>query len=293
MPPAARVGDPTVGTTPEHPTGLILPPAASTVAATGQARARVNDKVQCACGSNDYIVTGSPAVLVGGLPAARVGSLTMHGTTVAKGDLTVDVGGPSVGATLGSPERWLAPFDGLRAGRRSGSPRHTYANGGVESSRALILANSGGVVGEDQAVASAPSNYRAGSRPGPARGGSTTAADREHLLRQYGVASHLEPQEPFRIQQAVADGKGVITSHDAGLLWGNRAYQGAGHAVTVTGVEYDGQGAPQTVYTNDTGLGRGAHPVPAADFFASLAPGADMNVSDGPLAPGRLAPEHP
>ena len=83
------------------------------------------------------------------------------------------------------------------------------------------------------------------------------------------------------IERAVAQGRGVITSHNAGQLWGTA--QTGGHAVVVTGIEYDSDGNPTRVFINDTGNGQCMNPVPAERFQNSLRPGRDINVTDNPI----------
>jgi hypothetical protein len=120
------------------------------------------------------------------------------------------------------------------------------------------------------------------SEANPAEWGGTGPDERQAVLSHFGVASHEEAATPENIAKAVADGKGVITSHDAGKLWLNQP-DGSGHAITVTGTESDADGNITTVITNDTGLGEGERPVPAQQFFDSLRPGRPANISDGPL----------
>ena len=269
-----------------HGTAVILPPGASNVTADGRARARTTDRLQCTCGVPDFITTGISGVRLAGMGlfAAAVGSKTLHGHTITTGSLTVHVDGPWAGATLGFPTQWLATFNALASGRASGSTQQTYGNCGIESSRALLNA-SGSTVSEIDALNWALANTNTVNSPTPAQRGGSYPDGRQRVLAHYGVASHVEAPTSLNIGQAVAEGRGVITSHDAGILWGNRAYRGSGHAITVTGIEYDAQGWPKTVYTNDTGLGQGARPVGAADFFNSLWRTTPMNVSDRPLKP--------
>jgi phosphoribosyl-AMP cyclohydrolase len=83
------------------------------------------------------------------------------------------------------------------------------------------------------------------------------------------------------IAQAVAERRGVITSHDVAVLWGGA--QSGGHAVAVTGAKYDADGNLAQVIINDTGQGQGGRSVPAAQFESSLRPGRDANVTDSPV----------
>jgi len=160
--------------------------------------------------------------------------------------------------------------------------QQSYDNCGLESSRALILA-AGGSATENEVLNYAVTNNLADhSEANPAEWGGTGPDERQAVLSHFGVASHEEAATPENIAKAVADGKGVITSHDAGKLWLNQP-DGSGHAITVTGTESDADGNITTVITNDTGLGEGERPVPAQQFFDSLRPGRPANISDGPL----------
>lgn len=93
MPPAARVGDPTV-----HP-GLIGPPGVPTVLIGGQPAATVGTPHICsfpppAVHPPTVIVPpGCPTVLIGGMPAARMGDLSACGAPIIVGAPTVLIGG--------------------------------------------------------------------------------------------------------------------------------------------------------------------------------------------------------
>jgi hypothetical protein len=152
----------------------------------------------------------------------------------------------------------------------------------VESSRQIIMAAGGNVdeetllneaITNGDAVNSANANERGGTNPG----GMT------NILARRGVASHPEAQTMANIQNAVVAGHGVITAHDAGALWNDPAYNGGGHAILVTGMEYDAGGNLVNVLVNDTGIGRCLNSVPAGDFQNSLLSGFDATVTDNPL----------
>ena len=280
MPKAARVGDTHI--CPLHGTGIIQLPCSLNVKTNSRPQARVTDRLLCAGGVPDFIVTGSAKVKANSLPVARVGDKTMHGGTIGPiASLNVEVGGGTVGATLGFPDAWLTTFNAEAAGRTSGKVQQSYGNCGIESLRALVLAN-GGNVSENDALNWAIANAGVDDSTDPNQKGGSNPDGREKVLSNYGVASHQENASRENITQAVAEGKGVITSHDAGQLWNNPAVNG-GHAITVTGVEYNADGTIGNVITNDTGLGQGRRSVPAKRFFDSLRPGRNANVSDNPL----------
>ena len=101
------------------------------------------------------------------------------------------------------------------------------------------------------------------------------------MLAGYGINSTLGQQTMGNIERAVAEGRGVITSHEAGRLWGT-AQQG-GHAVLVTGVQYDANGQPTNVIINDTGTGQCMNYVPARRFQNSFRAGRQANITRNPI----------
>jgi phosphoribosyl-AMP cyclohydrolase len=111
--------------------------------------------------------------------------------------------------------------------------------------------------------------------------GGTTPTERQSILSNNGVPSSLQTQNMENIERAVAEGRGVITSHNAGKLWGTT--DSGGHAVLVTGIEYDENGNPTRVFFNDTGTGHCMNSVPASQFQNSLRPGRQINVTNDPI----------
>jgi uncharacterized Zn-binding protein involved in type VI secretion len=273
---AARVGDmhtcPMFDGPKPHVGGPILPPGSPQVLVGGQPAARATDQAACS-GPPDFIVVGSSTVLIGNLMAAYQGSQTSHGGAVTIGQPTVLIGGPPAGATLGNPEAAAAIFPGHQSAR----------NCGVQSVQQIIRQATGNNISEDDMLDRAIENGWARDNDNPALRGETTPSDRRNILADRGVASHLEPQSMPNIAQAVAEGRGVITSHDAGVLWGDTDYNGAGHAVQVTGVQYDSNGQIQNVIINDTGTGDSANPIPRERFEGSLRSSRDANVTDAPI----------
>jgi len=293
--PAARIGDP-ITHDQTAPSGVVGPPqpgAVQNVMIEGLPAATVGDYVTCTGATSAGpahppqagpppsvppsvpIITGLPRVMIGGKPAAR---WTPSGDTSACGVFlgdpklaairTVFIGG---GLIVGNLFATLAVFPG----------QQNAQNCGVESSRQLMLA-SGGNISENDLLNWALNQGLAENDPDPAERGGTGPEDREKILDQNGVPSHREPQNMNNITQAVREGRGVITSHDAGTLWNQPGVNG-GHAVTVTGLEYDSNGNLQNVIINDTGTGQGAQSIPADRFQNSLRPGRDINVTDSPI----------
>ena len=60
-------------------------------------------------------------------------------------------------------------------------------------------------------------------------------------------------------------------------------YEGNGHAVTVTGVEYDSNGKSKTVYITDTGTGNCLTSISADKFEESLLDGFEIAVTSKPV----------
>lgn len=92
MPPAARVGDPTL-----HP-GVVSGPGVPNVLIAGQPAAVVGDLHVCsfpppAAHPPTPIASGSGTVLVGGRPAARVGDAAGCGSLIVAGAPNVLIGG--------------------------------------------------------------------------------------------------------------------------------------------------------------------------------------------------------
>ena len=89
--------------------------------------------------------------------------------------------------------------------------------------------------------------------------GGTTPNDRQYILQQCGIESelmHIIPSSPLtinRLKEVVCEGKGVIVSVHAGILWNDVRYDPAHdyHAITLLSVSKDGK---DFIYA-DTGKG--------------------------------------
>ncbi len=111
--------------------------------------------------------------------------------------------------------------------------------------------------------------------------GWTKPEARKEILKNHGVASHLEDPSLDNIESAIWAGKGVITTHPASALWGDPNIEG-NHIVLVSGIEYDEDGHIVKIVYNDTF--KGCHKQLDKDtFMASLHPNAGMNVTDEPI----------
>lgn len=287
MPPAARLIDNhqcnlSSGPVP-HVGGPILPLNSPNVMTGYLPQARATDKALCA-GPPDFIVTGSGSVMVNGLPAARKDDRTMHQPPglVLTGFARVDIGGPTVGVTLGGGQNALeaCSIDAGR-GRASGSTSQSYNNCGVESSRQIINAATGRNVSEDALLNESMRHGDADEERKRFDSGGTHPDSRRNILARNGVPSSLQDGTMDNISQAVAERRGVITSHEVSVLWGPG--QSGGHAIVVTGVEYDANGNLLNVIMNDTGLGQCGRKIPAAQFQNSLRPGRPANVTNNPV----------
>lgn len=283
---AARVGDlHKCGAT--HIGGNILPPASTDVKTNVLPQARATDQLACAGPGSapDFIITGSGTVLINGLPAARFMDLTMHAAPTAgqilMGSENVIIGGPTVGATLGNPGAGQAAFLAAAAGRVSGQVQQSYGNCGVESTRQVVNQATGANASENDLLNDAIKHGDAANSSNPNELGGTTPASRQSLLARNSVSSSLQDSTIENIAQAVAEKKGVITSHNVRKLWGPQ-YQG-GHAVVTTGVEYNADGTVKNLIINDTGAGQGSRPVPASQYQESLTAGSKVNVTDDPI----------
>lgn len=272
--PAATVAKfhrcPAVTGTVPHVGGPLMAPGEPTVVIGGLAASRATDKATCV-GPPDFIVVGSSTVKIGGQMAARLNDPTMHGGAIIAGMPTVLIGGAAAGAILGNPAGAAALFPG----------KQNFGNCGVQSTQQIVRAGTGADVSEDDMLDRALDQGWARDNSVPSRRGGTSPDDRRSILADRGVNSHLEAQTMENLTQATAERRGVITSNDAGELWNDSRYDGGGHAVNVTGVEYDATGRPANIIINDTGTGAAQNSIPADRFERSLRPGRDANVTDG------------
>lgn len=288
--PAARISDmhvcPKMNPGPSPHVGGPIVLGSGNVLIGNMPAARVGDMAIC-IGPPDKVSTGSSGVQINGKAAARMGDSTAHGGKIVVGCPTVLIGGGggggsgTVGSTLGNPAVALTSFNSIAATRVSGSTQQSYGNCGVESARQLIDASSV-ARNEFDVLQDAINSGNAVYDIDPTQVGGTSPQGRQNILTNNGVNSHLEEQNVENIQQAVIEGKGVITSHDAGVLWGDPAVNG-GHAIVVTGVKYDATGNVSGYIVNDTGTGEGMKEIAAAQFESSLRPNREINVTDSPI----------
>jgi hypothetical protein len=209
----------------------------------------------------------------------------MHGGTMAIGSSNVLIGGPSAGVTLGNPNAGTAACGAAKSTRHTpGRDAQSYGNCGLESCRAMInkrRAEQGlPPATEDEVLTEAIKAGTARNHPGGHDHGASGGDGTAKVLEANGIPAETAPQSSEAIQQAAAEGKGVII-HIHPYHFGDYVDDEWHHWVTVTGVEYDANGNVSAVIVNDTGLGVcGLHLTPA-QFHKDLVPGASMVVTKG------------
>ena len=297
MPDAARVTDNHTCPCPTpapHVGGPVDAPASANVETNTLGAARATDKLTCTgVPAKNFIVTGSTTVEINGKMAARKTDFTMHPGpgTIVQGSGNVEIGGATGGATLGNPDQGEQMCQNARAGRHNpGSIQQSYQNCGIESTRQIINQATGGNITEDALFQESLANgnavtaqqgkwpFRQDDIP---NSGGTYDWSWPKIAGNHGVGMHNEPQNLGNLGQAVAEGKGIVTGHDVATLWGPG--NTGGHAITVTGIEYDANGNPQTVIYNDTGWGTCSARLNANTFNSSFLPGYQMGVTDNPI----------
>jgi uncharacterized Zn-binding protein involved in type VI secretion len=280
--PAAHVGAlhvcPLVTGIVPHVGGPVLPPGHPTVLVMGLPIACQFDLCVCV-GPPDTIAMGSLGVFVNGLPVARVLDPTMHG-----GRITVVL--PSMVMigdinTAAAAAIWPGGQNFGNCGIQSANQIIEQATG-VQNSEQAIL---------DQTVAAGLTNV---DPLDASNTGGTSAEERRQILANNGVPSTtiMNPTQQD-ISNAILDRRGIIINADAGKLWNGdpnipnpAAYNGGGHAVTITDGDYDSNGNLTHVIINDTGTGTQGRRVPIGQIMdANQARGtnAAINVTDAPI----------
>lgn len=291
--PAARVSDKIACAVPQAtpaalphapPPGLpIIPAGCLTVLIGGLPAARIGDQSICVGPAPlpNPILRGAFPVPIGFSPAARMTDQATHPGSMIMPPCcpTVTIG---LAGTSGNPWAGDGQCQAAAAGRNpppgaldpngnqlpANSPGQSYNNCGIESSRQIINQVSGGNIGQEALMQQVtgpltPANMFAA--------GGTNAAGRAALLSANGVPAGTAAATMQNLEVAVGQGRGVISAVDAGVLWPpGSAPLGSGHAILVTGVEYDDAGNVKNVIINDTGMGTCAQKVPAANFQAAL-----------------------
>lgn len=291
---AARIGDlidckipqTTPAALPHAPTpGLpIIPsPGVPTVFIGGPPAARIGDKSICLGPAPipNPIVKGAFPVPISNSPAARESDMAAHpGSKISQPCCpTVEIG---LAGTSGNPWAGEKVCVDLKEGRnpppgakdphgrplQPKTPHQSYNNCAVESARGIVNAKGGNVAQE--AMLNRAFSLGANKVPGNlyASGGAGTAVQAK-ILNSYGVGASQIRGTASALQVATAQGKGVIATLDAGArgFWPpGGAPPHSGHAVQVTGANYDDNGKILSYIVNDTGYGKCSEEVEAGVF---------------------------
>ena len=89
----------------------------------------------------------------------------------------------------------------------------------------------------------------------PEENGGTSAKTRQQILQHFGIKSELREASVNNIADAVSDGRGVIISVYAGMLYNGWSDHTDLHAITVTSVKKDHNGNVLGFYVCDSGTG--------------------------------------
>lgn len=119
----------------------------------------------------------------------------------------------------------------------------------------------------------------------PDENGGTYASDRQAILKHYGIDSRVEyTSDVSKIAKYISEGRGVIASVDANVLWYGRARSTPEyHAITVTSVERDSYTKEITAfYICDSGSGNGdnARKIPVDVFSDAIERTGELNVTE-------------
>ena len=241
------------------------------------------------------IVKGAMPVPIGGSPAARMTDSGAHpGSMISPPccpTVLIGLAGTS-GNPWAADKACLAAKNGRHpppgsvdsAGNplAANTPGQSYNNCGIESSRQIInQANPGANLTQEQALSQAigidptvqvplGSNIN-GVAVTPQNqmyfSGGTVPSTQVALLGANGVPATTVAQGSANLATPVAQGNAAIVNLDAAVLWpaeqpgttaasfGLTPGNGNGHAVLVTGYDYDDAGNITAAHVNDTGLG--------------------------------------
>lgn len=276
---AARDGDPTKC---PHDGYALDATATRDVNINGLRAATASNPSGC---PGKFIVTGAGSVNINGQPAARANDRTTDGGVLLGSD-DVFIGGPRVGANLGSSALQTQACFAAASTRANGSLKQGYGNCGLESWRNVLnreRARSGlPPLTQDELLQEALRKGLATDNPGANDHGSTWPSERVGVLREHGVEAEALPQSLDAIIAAVGSGRAVsVTIHPH--HWGDYVTEAWWHEVAVTGVEYDAAGRVVALIINDTGLGECGYRIAIEDMKRNMPPGQWMTVSKKPL----------
>jgi len=328
--PAARVGDKITCSTPQTtpaaaphaPTGSpIIGVGALTVdiGGSGKRAARMGDFSLCPSPVPlpNMVISGAFPVPIEMMPAAR---MTDQGTAPHVGAIAAPCC-PNVliglAGTTGNPFAGNAACQALSSGRTgSNTSGQSYNNCGIESSRQLINQSAGSNFTEDALMQAAKSNPAINTNdifgvpeigvpggPNILSEGGTTAQQQVSLLSSSGVpASPIAPLagnngvQLSQYELPLSQGRGVIAHGDvsgfpASMGYGNSPNM-RGHAVTVTGFDYDDAGNITNVHYNDTNS-MCNQTIPKSDFSNFLNTFANRAQANGFSQPNSVVTNNP
>jgi hypothetical protein len=222
----------------------------------------------------------------------------MHGGILIGMSPDVLIGGDSCGITLGNPDAAQKMCEKAASSRdpTNGRPMQQSfgQNCGCECTRMLLNQANGTNVSEQQFLGCTQVNKQSTGKNDDQ--GHTTTDQRTDLLNNdqsppcvpgQGLPNSQTQQTQNgqmspEMQQAVANGQGVVAASDVNGLDGNPSGT-AGHSVIVSGLQYDGNGNLVAVNIVDTGTGNCNRVVGAQTFANSLNPQAKANVTNSPV----------
>jgi hypothetical protein len=195
---------------------------------------------------------------------------------------------PSTGEPGGLENRGYKPQPGERSmtkeeykiqssAQRNFAGKQSEMNCALQSSQQVIRGSNGKNLTEAEMITSGKAS--AGYNPQT----GTAAGKIPNVMQAEGVKAKNMPNKPADIQAALKEGKGVVSAHDAGKLWGNDAE--GGHAVHVTNVVRDSNGKVTHYVINDTGTGQAGRRVTAEQYEGSLLK-APATVTEKPISYG-------
>lgn len=253
-------------------------------------------------------IQGSPTVLCVGARLARQGDQLLEAigptNTITGGCMTVLVGAAGI---VGNVPAGQAACVAMRGGRNpapgtvyppghglagqpipAGTAGQSYNNCGVESSRQIISVATGTTPSQEALLNQSMANGDANQVPGNLHASGGTSPDtRQNILANNGVPSSQQPNTPGSLESAVGGGNGVIMSVWAGNMpnWAGQglAPNSGGHAILITGIEYDDNGTPINAIINDTGMGQCSQSVPWASLQGAARTDRPLNVTNNPI----------
>lgn len=282
----------------------VMPPGAATVLVGGQPAARVGDQSLCVAPvpTPNLIVRGAFPVPIRTQAAARMTDQATH-----PGSMIIPPCCPTVliglAGTSGNPWAANAQCQNMSAGRtpppgstdRNGNPLQantagqSYNNCGVESARQIISQGTGSNISQEgllnQVIANGQASQPAvgavvnGTAVTPTNqawhSGGTNTTSIASILTNNGAPATTTTVAPGgaptlgSVEAAVSSGRGVVAPLNVQGLpgWGTQA---GGHAVVVTGFEYDDNGNITRVIYNDTGIGVCQQTATPAQFQNSM-----------------------